>query len=180
MWLCLATTVQDKIVIYWLLINLWKCDIVQIFRNDRTNQNCIQNEIRSILNLGITCYHSVQNLLSSCPLSKTLINQPTPWSSVLLEKLIVTQPVEKLPPFYGTWRFITVFTRAYHWFLSWTRCIQSITFQPSSLTSILILSFHLCLDLRMVSSLQVYWPNAFISPLHATCIAHLILLTWAL
>jgi len=31
-----------------------------------------------------------------------------------LEKLIVTQLV-KLPAFYGTWRFITMFTRACHW-----------------------------------------------------------------
>jgi hypothetical protein len=29
------------------------------------------------------------------------------WSRVLLEKLIVTQPVKKFPTFYGTQRFIT-------------------------------------------------------------------------
>jgi len=29
------------------------------------------------------------------------------------------------PAFYGAWRFITVFTRARHWPLSWARCIQS-------------------------------------------------------
>ena len=30
-----------------------------------TNQNCIQEEIRSRLKSGNACYHSVQNLLSS-------------------------------------------------------------------------------------------------------------------
>jgi hypothetical protein len=34
----------------------------------------------------------------------------TPWSRVLLEKLTVTQLVKKFPAFYGTRKFITVFT----------------------------------------------------------------------
>ena len=37
-----------------------------------TNQNSIQEEIKSRLNSGNTCYHSVQNLLSSSLLSKNL------------------------------------------------------------------------------------------------------------
>ena len=37
-----------------------------------TNQNSIQEEIRSTLKLGNACYHSVQNLLSSSLLSKNL------------------------------------------------------------------------------------------------------------
>ena len=36
---------------------------------------------------------------------------------VYLEKLIVPHAVNKLPKFYGTGRFITVFTRARHWTL---------------------------------------------------------------
>ena len=36
----------------------------------------------------------------------------TPWSSVLLEKLIGLQLVKKFPAFYGTGRFITAFTGA--------------------------------------------------------------------
>jgi hypothetical protein len=39
----------------------------------------------------------------------------TSWSRGPLEKLIVTQLVKKFPAFYGTRRFITVFTRAHHW-----------------------------------------------------------------
>jgi hypothetical protein len=37
-----------------------------------TNQNLIEEEIKRILNSGNACYHSVQNLLSSCLLSKNL------------------------------------------------------------------------------------------------------------
>ena len=37
-----------------------------------TNQNSIQEEIKSRLKLGIACYHLVQNLLSSSLLSKNL------------------------------------------------------------------------------------------------------------
>jgi hypothetical protein len=36
------------------------------------NQNCIHKEIKSRLNSENACYHSVQNLLSSCLLSKDL------------------------------------------------------------------------------------------------------------
>jgi hypothetical protein len=37
-----------------------------------TDQNCVQEEIRSRLKLGNACYHSVENLLSSRLLSKNL------------------------------------------------------------------------------------------------------------
>jgi hypothetical protein len=37
-----------------------------------TNQNLIQGEIKRRLNSGNACYHSVQNLLSSCLLTKNL------------------------------------------------------------------------------------------------------------
>jgi len=37
-----------------------------------TNQNCIQEEIKSRLKSGNACYHSVQNLLSSSLLSKNI------------------------------------------------------------------------------------------------------------
>jgi hypothetical protein len=38
----------------------------------------------------------------------------TPWSRGLLEKLRVFQLFKKFPAFYGTQRFITALTRAYH------------------------------------------------------------------
>jgi hypothetical protein len=65
------------------------------------------------------------------------INELTPWRRVLFEKPTVTQLVKKFPAFYGTWRFITVFTTARHWSLSWDKCVH-----PISLRSILILSSH--------------------------------------
>jgi hypothetical protein len=37
-----------------------------------TNENLIQEEIKRRLNSGNACYHSVQNLLSSCLLSKNV------------------------------------------------------------------------------------------------------------
>jgi len=40
------------------------------------------------------------------------------WGTVLLEELAVTQLVKKFPAFYGTSRFITVFTTAHHWSLN--------------------------------------------------------------
>jgi hypothetical protein len=39
-------------------------------------------------------------------------------SGALPEKLPIVQPLKNFPAFYGTRRFITVFTRALHWSLS--------------------------------------------------------------
>jgi hypothetical protein len=82
----------------------------------------------------------------------------TPWSRVLLENLIVVHLVKKFSAFYGTRVFITVFTRAHHWPLFWARWIQSTPFHPISLPSILMLSFHLRLGLRVMFSLHVFRP----------------------
>jgi hypothetical protein len=69
----------------------------------------------------------------------------TPRGRIILEKLAAEDISQHL---YGTWRFITVFTRARRWSLFWMRWIQSSsTSHPISLKSILILSFHLCLGL---------------------------------
>jgi hypothetical protein len=37
-----------------------------------TDQNCIHEEIKSTLNSGNACYHSIQSLLSSCLLSRNV------------------------------------------------------------------------------------------------------------
>jgi hypothetical protein len=42
----------------------------------------------------------------------------TPWSWALLEKPPVAQLLKNFPTFYGTQRFITVFTKALHWSLA--------------------------------------------------------------
>jgi len=72
----------------------------------------------------------------------------TPQSSDLLEKLTGPQIVKKFPALYGTRRFITAFTSARHLSLSWAISIQSMSPQPTSWRSILILYSHLRLGLQ--------------------------------
>jgi hypothetical protein len=48
---------------------------------------------------------------------------------------------------HGTWKFITMFTRALHWSICWARSIQAIPSHPISIGSILLLSTHLRLGL---------------------------------
>jgi hypothetical protein len=83
---------------------------------------------------------------------------------------------KNFPKFYGTWGFITVFTRTLHWSISWARSIQSI---PFYLISILILSTHLRLGPPsglISSSFPTIIRYAFLSSvLRATYPAHLIL-----
>jgi len=108
---------------------------------------CVERELRSI---GHWLY---------CCIFRIAIYR-TPRSIVVFDKLIVAQLIKKIPAFYGTRRFITVFTSAHHWPLSWARWILSTPSCPISLSSILI-SFHLRQGLRrgLVSSLQVLWPK---------------------
>ena len=104
----------------------------------------------------------------------------TPWCRVLLEKLTGLQLVKKFPAFYGTRKFITALTSVHHLSLSWASPIQSTYTHPTSWRSILILSTHLCLVLPSglipsgFPTKTLYTP--FSSPIHATCLAHLILL----
>jgi len=104
----------------------------------------------------------------------------TPYRRVLLSKLIGSKLVKKFPAFYRTRRFITIFTSARHLSLSWASSIQSIPPHPTSWRSILISSSHLRLGLP-----NGLFPSGFptktlytplLSPIHATCPAHLILL----
>jgi hypothetical protein len=54
-------------------IDNWSFEMVEEFKYfgaALTNQNSIREEIKSRLKSGNACYHSVQNCLSSSPLSK--------------------------------------------------------------------------------------------------------------
>jgi hypothetical protein len=101
------------------------------------------------------------------------------WSWALLEKMPIVQLLNNFQAFYGTRRFITVFTRDFHSSLSWARSIQSISSHPIYLWSILILSTHLRLGLPnglLPSGCPTNILYAFRFPICATCPAHLILL----
>jgi len=65
------------------------------------------------------------------------------WSTVIPEKLTVSQLTKKIPTFYGTKMFIAVFTRICHLSLSWARLIQSTALYPITVKLILVLSFRL-------------------------------------
>jgi hypothetical protein len=78
----------------------------------------------------------------------------------IIEKLIVTQLVKNIL-LYGTRWFITVFTQACHWTLSWASWIQFAPPIPISLSSILMLSSRLRLGLPsglLPSDLQTKTP----------------------
>jgi hypothetical protein len=87
---------------------------------------------------------------------------------------------KNFPAFYGTQRFITVFTRALHWSLSWARSIQFIPSHPTSLRSILIWSTPVRPGLPsglFPSGYPINIPYVFLfSPIRVTCPAQLILL----
>jgi hypothetical protein len=97
-----------------------------------------------------------------------------------LWKPSVAQILQNFATFYETRRFITVFKRALHCFLSWARSVQSILIQPISLRSILIISSHLCLALSSSSFLVAFPPklcmHSFPPPPCVLCPSHLSLL----
>ena len=71
-----------------------------------------------------------------------------PWIRVLLQKLTSSQLVKNFTTFYRTQSFMTAFTLARHLSKSWATSIQSISPNPTSWRSVVILFFHLCLDFQ--------------------------------
>jgi hypothetical protein len=105
------------------------------------------------------------------------INWLTSWSWAPLERPPVVRPLDSIPAFYGTRRFNTEFTRAFHLSLSWARPIQPTSPHPTSPGSILILSIHLCLGLPtelFPSSLNGHYAKLYegTNPLHIRLIGY--------
>jgi hypothetical protein len=103
----------------------------------------------------------------------------TPHSTVLLEKLTGLQLIKKSPAFCGTRKFISALTSSRKLSLSRVSSIQS---KPPYLTSWkthlnTVLSFHLSLGLPCCI-FHSGSPTPFLSPIHATFPAHLILLNF--
>jgi hypothetical protein len=103
-------------------------------------QSC--SDIQIFLKLLFFFFQLLELFTPLCPLG--LCNFMEPNTS---EKLPIMQHLKNFPAYYGTWRFITMFTRALHWSLSWARSIQPIPLYHISLRSVLTLSSHLCLCL---------------------------------
>jgi hypothetical protein len=93
--------------------------------------------------------------------------------------MTVAQLVKKFPALYGTQRFIPVFTTAHHRSVSWARWIQSTTSHHIYST---LMSFRPLLILSNVLFTQIFPTKIvyvfLVSPMHATCNAHLVLLAF--
>jgi hypothetical protein len=68
---------------------------------------------------------------------RTKMLNSTTLSLLLHKKLTIAQLFKQFATFCGTWGFITVFTRACHWSLSWARWILFTHHHPVSLRSLL-------------------------------------------
>jgi len=125
-----ANTLQEtntKTLSSYQVLKTKTCDITHLFCNlPPWCQMVIQFVNTKYINHFMPCISS-SVLVSSMqtdrkkwgrqPNQPNSTNQPAPWSRVFLEKLIVTQLVEKFPAFYGAPRFITKFIGAHHWSL---------------------------------------------------------------
>ena len=65
---------------------------------------------------------------------------------VLIWQIIISQLGKKFPTCCLIWRFINIFTKAWHCSISWSKLIQSIVFHTVPLRSLIIFSCHLYLS----------------------------------
>ena len=108
-----------------------------------------------------------------------LLRRLPPRSRALLKKLRLPQLAKKLPAFYGTLRFITVFTKAHHFSVFWATQSRSTRSYHISLRPILIIPPIHTQVFLMVSFLWASHQNPVcisLLPARATYAAHLIFL----
>jgi hypothetical protein len=83
---------------------------------------------------------------------------------------------KNFPKSYATRKFITAFTRALYWSLPWARLIQSISPNPTSLTTILILPSHACLvlpsDFLLAFPTNPKWIPFLLHVSYMPCLSH--------
>ena len=116
-------------------MNTEGCGRKQLWHNHDTTLKFVRLDLKIIKNSSVRVASDWQ--------TDWVIQQ----SGVLLEKLTALHLIGEFLTFCGTWGLITMFTRAYHLFLSWARCIQFTPCNSISLTSVLKLCTHLCLGL---------------------------------
>lgn len=78
----------------------------------------------------------------------------TPWRRILLQKVVVIEVVNNFPAICGIWRYIIVFTKSRHKFLSLASCMQSIIFLPITLNFVLHYPPIYAWEFRAVSCFQ--------------------------
>jgi hypothetical protein len=105
-------------------------------------------------------------------LYRFVTKQRTMWSCALLERQLTVLPLSSFPAIYWTQKFITTFTRALHFYLSWARPIQSTPPQSISTRSILMLSTHILLVFLVVSFPSVFLPITFTQSSSAPFVLH--------
>jgi hypothetical protein len=98
----------------------------------------------------------------------------TPWSIVHFDKLIVAHLINKFPVIYGTWRFITVFTRARHRSLSWATWIQSTSSYSNCLRSLRMHIYYLSIHsyVFLVVFRQIFRLTSCMNFSYLRCVLH--------
>ena len=107
--------------------------------------------------LNSLCPYYLLTYLLTCLLTYLLTYLLTP-SSRVLEKLTGSQLV-KFPAFYGTQRFLIVYTSAHHLSVSWAKSVQSMLPHCTSWRSILMLSSTYARVIQVFSFPQVSTPK---------------------
>jgi hypothetical protein len=107
--------------------------ILVAFRQMLLREICVYYISVNFSTIGILCSsinHGMINKDTKVKFIFQLLKLTHSVTWALLEKPPIVQLLKNFPAFYGTRRFITVFTRALHWSLFWARSIQSIPSHP--------------------------------------------------